>query len=574
MSPCHPPHSPPLLRIAADSNRERSPALPTGLFNWFGAFWKIPDTYALQHQSLDSYLFLRYLRICASIAFFGCILTWPILFPVNATGGRGLTGLNQLAFGNLDSKQSSGKHRMYAHAFMGWIYFAFVLLMVCRESIFYINLRQAFLLSPIYSNRLSSKTVLFTSVPSIYLDEAKLRKVFGDSVKHIWITRDSQKVDDLVEERDKIAYKLEAAETKLIKLANQERLKAIKNGADADEELVSSTADSESGSIAARWVPPKMRPTHRIGKFGLVGAKVDSINWCREQLEKLIPETNAAQATYKEGGEEAVNAVFIEFTHQSDAQAAYQILSHHQALHMSPRYIGMHPDEIVWSSLRISWWQKIVRRYAVQGIIAALIIFWAIPVAMVGIISNVPQLAKISWLSWINKIPTVILGVVSGLLPSVLLAVLMSLVPIVMRILAKLAGEPTLARVELFTQNAYFAFQVIQVFLVVTLGSGASAVVQQIIDNPTSAASLLANKLPLASNFYISYFILQGLTVSSGVLSQVVGFIIFSILYKFLTSTPRSMYQKWTNLSAISWGSTLPVYSNITVIGKSSSHLT
>jgi calcium permeable stress-gated cation channel len=103
---------------------------------------------------------------------------------------------------------------------------------------------------------------------------------------------------------------------------------------------------------------------------------------------------------------------------------------------------------------------------------------------------------------------------------------------------------------------------------VVTLSSGASALIQGIINNPTDTPKLLANGLPKASNFYISYFILQGLTIASGVVSQVVGFVIFKLLYKFLTSTPRSMYQKWTNLSAISWGSTLPVFSNIAVIGK------
>lgn len=119
---------------------------------------------------------------------------------------------------------------------------------------------------------------------------------------------------------------------------------------------------------------------------------------------------------------------------------------------------------------------------------------------------------------------------------------------------------------ELFTQNAYFAFQVIQVFLVATFTSSASAVVTQIIDDPSSVTTLLAENIPTASNFYISYFMVQGLTIASGVISQVVGFVIFSLLYKFLAGTPRAMYQKWANLSAISWGSVLPVYTNIAVI--------
>lgn len=107
----------------------------------------------------------------------------------------------------------------------------------------------------------------------------------------------------------------------------------------------------------------------------------------------------------------------------------------------------------------------------------------------------------------------------------------------------------------------------IQVFLVVTIASSASAIIKQIIDNPASITSLLAAKIPTASNFYINYFIVQGLTVASGVISQVVGFLIFTILYKFLAGTPRKMYVKWANLSALSWGSLLPVFTNIAVVG-------
>ena len=133
---------------------------------------------------------------------------------------------------------------------------------------------------------------------------------------------------------------------------------------------------------------------------------------------------------------------------------------------------------------------------------------------------------------------------------------------------AKLAGEPSLSRVELFTQNAYFAFQVIQVFLITTLTSSASAVVKKIVDDPTGVTELLAQNIPKASNFYISYFLVQGLPIATGVLTQVVGFFIFTFIYKFLSGTPRAMYQKWANLSAVSWGSVLPVYTNIAVISK------
>ncbi|KAI1434674.1 hypothetical protein GGR50DRAFT_661130 [Xylaria sp. CBS 124048] len=541
---------------------ERSPALPDGFFNWFGAFWKISDYHPLKSQSLDAYLFLRFLKILVVICFVGCCITWPVLFPVNITGGGGQQQVNLLSYANVN--KDTQFHRYYAHALIAWLFYGFVMYMIVRESIYYINLRQAFLLSPVYSNRISSRTVLFVSVPDWYLDKARLRKVFGESVKGIWIVGDTKELDNLVEERDKVAMKLEQAEVKLLKLANAERLKAAKKG--GTSEMPAAVDSGESGSLAARWVPPKKRPSHRLGLLGLVGKKVDTINWCRTELERLIPTVQKAQYAYRDGNYKKINSVFVEFTNQADAEAACQVLAHHQALQMAPKYIGITPNEVVWSALKVSWWQRVVRRFAVMAFISALIIFWAIPVAFVGVISNISALEKIVFLHWIKLIPQVILGFVQGLLPSVLMSVLLSLVPIIMRLCAKLSGEPSLSRVELFTQNAYFAFQVIQVFLITTLTSAASAVGVQIFEHPEQATSLLAENLPKASNFYISYFIVQGLGIASSLLSQVTGFIIFTLMYKFLSGTPRALYTKWANLSAISWGSVLPIYTNIAVI--------
>jgi signal recognition particle receptor subunit alpha len=52
----------------------------------------------------------------------------------------------------------------------------------------------------------------------------------------------------------------------------------------------------------------------------------------------------------------------------------------------------------------------------------------------VGVISNVNYLTEnVPFLGFIDNIPDVILGVVTGLLPVVLLAVLMALVPVICR---------------------------------------------------------------------------------------------------------------------------------------------
>ena len=440
--------------------------------------------------------------------------------------------------------------------------------MVMRESIYYINLRQAYLLSPLYASRMSSRTVLFTSVPNAYLDEPKLRRMFGKQVKNLWIANECKEIEKLVEERDKVAFKLEAAETKLIKLANAARLKATKKGG-SHANTLAENGDGESGSAAARWLKPKNRPTHRLKP--IIGKKVDTINWCRQELERIVPKVDALQATYRAGEAKFINSVFIEFYNQSEAQAAYQSLAHHQALHMAPRFIGINPEEVIWKNLKIKWASRVVRNILCIAFVAALIIFWSIPVAFVGVLSNITALEHtkgLTWLHFLDKIPSVIMGLVQGLLPSVLLAVLMSLLPIILRLAAKLSGCPSLSAVELRTQNFYFWFQVIQVFLITTATSSAAASFQNIFMKPADAPNLLAQDLPKASNFYISYFVLQGLAISSSALVQIAGVILFKILGKFLDTTPRKMYKRWSTLSSLGWGTVLPIYTNLTVIGK------
>ncbi|KAG5924875.1 hypothetical protein E4U61_005722 [Claviceps capensis] len=539
---------------------ERSPEMPGGLFNWFGSFWKIPDAYVLTHQTLDAFLFLRYLKVCTVICFVSLCITWPILFPINATGGGSGNQLDVLSFGNVSV---DGKpNYFYAHCFVGWVVYGFLLYMITRECIYYINLRQAYLLTPHYAKRISARTVLFTSVPQEYLDEAKVRQMFNNAVKNVWIAGNTEELDKQVEERDKVAMKLEGAEVKLIVAVNKARAKALKKKGEQVAE-----PDSEGGNVISRWVPDKKRPSHRLGFLGLFGKKVDTIEWGRAELEKSVPEIERAQAEWKQNGNfTKVGSLFVEFHTQADAQAAYQVITHHQALHMGPKVIGVKPQDVIWKNLSISWWQLILRRYAVYAIVAAMIIFWAIPVAVVAIISKVSFLQTLPGLTWIASIPEKILGFISGLLPSVALAILMSLVPVFMRALAKVAGCKTNSEAELFTQNAYFVFQIVQVFLWRSIADAATGAIIKIAQEPTMVFSILGNTLPSTSNFYISYFIVQGITVATSTVTQVVGLFIFRILYKFLASTPRAKYTKWTTLSAILWGSLLPVYTNMVCI--------
>jgi hypothetical protein len=133
--------------------------------------------------------------------------------------------------------------------------------------------------------------------------------------------------------------------------------------------------------------------------------------------------------------------------------------------------------------------------------------------------------------------------------------------------IAKKTGAVTLQEAELKTQNWYFAFQVIQVFLVTTFTSGAAAVVTSIIQTPTSAPLLLAKNLPKASNFYISFFILNGLLMASRTLLNPFQLFMFNVVGRTQDKTPRQKYKRYIKLSGVKWGSQYPKWTNLGVIG-------
>ncbi|KAG0645729.1 hypothetical protein D0Z07_7775 [Hyphodiscus hymeniophilus] len=542
---------------------EKSSRLPDERIGWLKPFRNTQDEYVLNHQSLDGYLYLRFLKMVTIICFLGCCITFPVLFPVNATGDGAQKELDLLSFSNIGKDQ---KNRYYAHVFVGWIFFSLVMYIITRETVYFINLRHVYLLAPFNAAKISSRTVLFTDVPTEYLKLEKLRQLFGGSLRRAWLTTNCSDLEDKVEERDKDALKLEGAEIKLSQAANKRRLKAD-NKKTKTNEGPRSVRDEEAASLSSQWMMKKDRPTHRLGKIPLIGKKVDTIDWSRSELKRLVPEVEKFQVTQRKFDGKLLPSVFVEFGTQRAAEDAFRRMSPQKPPKMNPRAVAMRPDEVIWKNLKITKSQRVLRRIGATTFITLMIIFWAIPVAVVGAISNINYLtSKVTFLSFINDIPPAILGVVTGLLPVVLLAVLMALVPIVCRWMAKLSGEVTVQAVELKTQTWYMAFQVIQVFLITTFASGAASVAAQIVQDPTSATTLLAENLPKASNFYIGYFILQGLGIASGDLLNIGALAVFLVVGKFLDKSPRKLFKRYITLAGLGWGSLYPKFGNLAII--------
>lgn len=102
-----------------------------------------------------------------------------------------------------------------------------------------------------------------------------------------------------------------------------------------------------------------------------------------------------------------------------------------------------------------------------------------------------------------------------------------------------------------------------------TLSSGAATVVSQIAKNPNQVPRLLAERLPRASNSYLTYFIVQGLTSASDNLLNYSDVLLYVFYDRFFDKTPRQKYNSYIAMRGMQWGKLFPKYVNFIIIGMS-----
>ena len=217
-----------------------------------------------------------------------------------------------------------------------------------------------------------------------------------------------KELPDLHERRLKACGKLESAEKDLIQLAtklhNKGKSPVPEIAADGSKPSPDSTV--KNLSLADKLVPQAQRPTHRLPPFSwlpfglpFMGEKVDTINWCRDEIAKLTAELEEGRAKLRSdidmpgtGNDETyppLNSAFVLFNQQIAAHLAAQSLTHNEPYRMSAKFTEVAPEDVIWSNLGLNPYEQKIRVAISYAATAGLIIFWAIPVAGVGIIANV-----------------------------------------------------------------------------------------------------------------------------------------------------------------------------------------
>ncbi|KAK0463530.1 DUF221 family protein [Desarmillaria tabescens] len=549
---------------------KRAEELPKGFWRWIPAILMSPPEDIIHKNGLDSYMFLRFIKMLIWIFAVFTFFTMVTIVPVNVVGVQSsITGLDRISWSNIVNK--GDQKRFAAHIVVVYLLTFFVFYLIRREMLHFVHMRHQFLISKSHSRLAQARTVLITSVPIELANEHDMREFASfipGGVDRVWFYRDKKVLNELFEERQELCGKLESAEADVLKQATKAwrakqaaHKKALKRKPKDEEskeepELVLSPASQE---LLDELVPAKKRPTHRIGFLGIFGHKVDTVKWCKDEISRL----NSAIEEERERGEgKFLGSAFVRCNLQIGAHVLAQC-----PLTMIDKWMEAHPKDVVWRNLDDGALEMRGRYLTSWLATIGLIIGWAFPVTFIGTLSNVDDLCiKVHWLKWVCTSPDPVPALIQGVLPPALLAGLFALLPFILRALAWYECIPRYSLISVSVYRRFFLFLLIHGFLIVTLSSGITRAIQDIIEQPTQTVQKLAQQLPGASIFFLTYMLTQGFAGAGGALAQLMPLVLHYIRKWFLGRTPRQAFSVTYMMPSADFGIILPRLSLLATI--------
>jgi hypothetical protein len=189
-----------------------------------------------------------------------------------------------------------------------------------------------------------------------------------------------------------------------------------------------------------------------------------------------------------------------------------------------------------------------LRSLGLTCVITVLAVFWAIPIAMTGLLSQIKYLDSL--ITSLNSLSNAQLSIIQGIVPQIALSLLMWLFPVIIRYLVKFYPLPERCRLEVLKLRHYFIFLYTQAFLVVSISSSVTTMIPEFISDVQSIPAILARNLPKASNYFYPYMVLQAVSHCVIVLFQLPEGLYYSCILRH-SSKGHSKTVEWSSVYAV-----------------------
>jgi len=475
-----------------------APRLPDGYLTWIPALFAIEDDYIIKNIGMDAFIYLKFLGTGFKLFILSSFVGIAMVIPTNTKGERvgEVDGFEKLSMASIDAKSGLlWVHVVGCYLISGIFFYLFR--NTYNELVPMIQEYKSTSFSFRTDGQSNTNTILVSALPEKLCNEKKLadyfRRLYPMTFYKSMLAVSLPGMEDLLKEFREDKEKLEHAQAEF----------------------------KETGER------PEM-------KTKMCGDKVDAIEHLTNELNRLKKEIEDT----RNGKAEPMTSAFVTFKTKTAAAQAAQCVHAVKAMSLAAK-IAPEPRDVYWPNLRMDPRKQALAQTLVKAASGALIVYWAIPVAMTATLGNLDSLAE-QWsaLEPVADIDPAAKGIIQGLLPTVLLVVLMIILQMILRRFAILEGVDSFSAIDSRVFDRFFFFLVFNVFLVTTLSGSLIAALSEVIDDPASIFSLLGESLPTQATFFVNFVILRGLGEPFGVLLNI-GLLVKSTIFQRIGKTER-----------------------------------
>lgn len=316
---------------------------------------------------------------------------------------------------------------------------------------------------------------------------------------------DSEKIMAIIQDRSQRQHSNTSGE-QLVRRAegrpedhDEESAPLLNGGTDSDD-------DFTQGIVAPKNRP---RPTMRVNGWNLFSKQVDAITLLEARFRIL----DAAVRKLRTRGSPPATVGFVTFVDAMSAQIAAQSV-HYPLPAYAKTDLAPEPRDIIWSNVSIPSNERRIRQFLVSAFTFALFAFYIPPLAFLASFLSAETIKKyLPKLYALLEKDARLMAFVSNTLPSVVLIGFNALLPLILEWTAHLQGLKARSLVEFSVLKRYHLFLLTSVIFIFLITRTALGVLADLSENPMRIIDKLAQALPGARHFSLSYVVFQAFAV-------------------------------------------------------------
>ncbi|ORX83949.1 DUF221-domain-containing protein [Anaeromyces robustus] len=518
------------------------PKIPNGLFSWINTTIRIKESFVLHSVGLDAAVFLRFLKTGIYLFTIMSFLGVSILLPINYAGGEirqsdpynayefsELNVIQQMTIQNISAKSISFR----VHIIFTWI---FSVLTYCFIFRFYNSCRilKEEYIARIAKNRFGDliqlRTVMLFGLPDELRDEESLEMYFNSlgigKVENTIICRKYASLRKSLYQRNKYLKKIERMYCKWVDFPNNpERCWEKEDNSNSNSNSNNNINNSDNiekkskgklyqdillGDIKREGL--KNLNTEKKKYFNLFGEKYDELEYyVSEFLEWDYKVRNLRDYPFEST---PTPVAFVTFSSPISAFIGAQCIIHQQPFKCQTK-LAPEPRDLYWKNISDTLAHPYVKLLRSVGIIVALVLLimlWTIPVAFISSLISVDTIYKYfpSIARLVESLGPSMTNTARNIIPITVVSIWLSFLPDILQKFSILQGIETFSWIEQSLLSKYFFYQLFNIMLIFTVVGTIFNTITDILNDPKSIMTILAEQFPKVSPFFMNYVILQG----------------------------------------------------------------